>query len=266
MRAVGIDISHWQGSFKNLGNIDFIIQKVSDGLYKDSLYDELLPSVKTVEHRGGYHWFRTDTDPIAQAEFFYKAQAGQGFQFLAMDYERHGNSLDARGEKNLWIFYQKLLELTSKTIYLYTTEYVLRDNLLIYNDRWLDVPFWVARYNPGLDEQTVSPLFLDLGNDWAIWQYSADGNKKGGEYGVGSADVDLNVWNDKFIKEPEMKKFYTSKTLWFNVVGVVFLWILPAIFPDFVLQVPAEFAVWKEPVILLVNLILRIFTNQGVEV
>ena len=62
-----------------------------------------------------------------------------------------------------------------------------------------------------------------------------------------------------------MKKFYTSKTLWFNVIGVLFLWILPAIFPDFVLQVPEAWGMWREPIILIVNLGLRLITNKGVE-
>ena len=265
MRKTGIDISHWQGSFENQGNIDFIIQKVSDGLYKDSLYDELLPSVKTVEHRGGYHWFRTDTDPVAQAKFFYKAQAGQGFKFLAMDYERHGNTLNGVGEANLWKFYQKLKSLTTKPIYLYTTEYVLRDNLLIYNQRWIKVPFWVARYNKDVDEQTDSPLFLNLGNDWIIWQYSADGNKKGKEYGVDSTDVDLNVWNDSIQveEEPEMKKWYASKTLWFSILFAIVN--LASLF-GYAEFVPGDAVSQYVSVgVSVIVALLRVFTNQGVE-
>ena len=62
-----------------------------------------------------------------------------------------------------------------------------------------------------------------------------------------------------------MKKFYTSKTLWFNVIGVFLLWIIPAIFPDFILAVPEEWGMFREPIILIVNLILRLFTDKGVE-
>lgn len=267
MRKIGIDISHWNSPFTNQGNIDFIIQKVSEGLAVDPAYWDMLPEVQTVPIRGGYHYFRTEVDPLAQAIFFNDHQGGEGFHFLAMDYEGHGNTLDSLGAAKLWAFYQKLLSLTNKPILLYTTEYTLRDNLLIYNDAWIDVPFWVARYDPRLDEQTDSPLFLELGNDWDIWQYSAAGNGKGEEYGVGSKDVDLNVsdWIIDLVKEPDVKKFYTSKTLWFNVIGVAFLWILPAIFPEFILAVPEEWAGFREPVILLVNLILRVFTKQGVE-
>ena len=142
MRAVGIDISHYQKSFENKGNIDFIIQKVSEGLAKDALYNQLLPAVKTVERRGGYHYFRTAVDPIAQAHFFYNAQAGQGFKWLVVDYEGTNNVLDAIGERNLSIFYYELLGLTEKPILLYCGAFRYRDNVIAYNTMWNNIPLW----------------------------------------------------------------------------------------------------------------------------
>lgn len=263
MRAVGIDISHWQGSFTPQGNIDFVIQKVSEGLSRDPLFDELLIPVKTIEHRGAYHYFRTEIDPVEQAEFFYMMQGNQGFKFLAMDYERHGNTLNATGEANLWKFYQKLKSLTSKPIYLYTTEYTLRDNLLIHNDRWLDIPFWVARYNAGLDEQKVSPLFLDIRSDWEFWQYSNIGN--GGEYGVDSTNVDLNVWNGPIQIEgsSEMKKWYNSKTLRFTLLFALVQVAGLFGYADF--SPGTDVTEYINLGVALVATILRVITSQGIE-
>ena len=62
-----------------------------------------------------------------------------------------------------------------------------------------------------------------------------------------------------------MKKFYQSRVLWFNLVGVLFLWILPAVFPDFALSVPKEWEMFREPVILVVNMLLRLLTVKPVE-
>ena len=62
-----------------------------------------------------------------------------------------------------------------------------------------------------------------------------------------------------------MKKWYQSKVLWFNLVGVLFLWILPAVAPDFVLAVPEEWEMFREPVILLVNMFLRLITVKPVD-
>ena len=185
MRAKGIDLSHWQKTFEPKGNIDFIIQKVSEGLAKDALYNVLLPSVKTLERRGGYHYFRTEVDPIAQAEFFFNTQGGQGFKFLVVDYEGTGNVLDATGEANLAEFVEELTIYTNKPILLYTSPYTLRDSLIAYDDDWANVPLWIAHYKDGEPET--------WGNPWKFWQYTSEGD--GTEYGVGSTHVDLNVFN-----------------------------------------------------------------------
>ena len=185
MRAKGIDLSHWQKTFEPKGNIDFIIQKVSEGLAKDALYNVLLPSVKTLERRGGYHYFRTEVDPIAQAEFFFNTQGGQGFKFLVVDYEGTGNVLDATGEANLAEFVEELTIYTNKPILLYTSPYTLRDSILAYNEWWTDAPLWIAHYKDGEPET--------WGNPWKFWQYTSEGD--GTEYGVGSTHVDLNVFN-----------------------------------------------------------------------
>ena len=194
MRATGIDISKWQGAFEPQGNIGFVIQKVSEGLAKDALYDELLPAVKQIERRGAYHYFRTAVDPIEQAEFFWNTVKDEGFKWLVVDYEKTHNTLDARGEDNLALFvnYLETYPIPGAELVLYTSPYIFRDNLLAYNDFWADVPLWMAHYN-GQDPETGAPN--TWGNDWLFWQYSADGNGKGAEYGVGSADVDLNVFN-----------------------------------------------------------------------
>jgi len=195
-RATGVDISKWQGAFDDQGNLDFIIQKCSEGIYYDSRYWDMLPDVQEIERRGAYHYFRTAVSPIDQARFFNGAQGGQGFKWLVMDWEGRHNVLDEAGMDAFWIFYQELKSLTTKPIWLYCTEYAFRD-LLDHNPQWIEVPFMVARYPGGdVDPQTDEPLFLDMeGVDWIAWQWEADGNGKGEEYGVSSEDIDMDVFN-----------------------------------------------------------------------
>lgn len=193
-RAGGIDISKWQISFEPQGNIDFIFQRTSYGLTKDEKFNVFLPGVKAIERRGAFHYFDTELDPIEQAEFFFRTQGGQDFKVLAMDYEGHGNELDEQGEENLWQFYQHLKSLTDKKIILYLTEYTYFMCLIAYNDRWQDVECWFARWNPSLDPQTDSPMFNEDW-PWTFWQWESKGNEKGEEYGVGSVDIDLDVFN-----------------------------------------------------------------------
>ena len=192
MRAKGIDISKWQGTFTYKNNVDFMFVKCSEGTAKDPQYDNFLPEVKKVELRGAYHYYRTEVDPVAQAKFFFNAQAGQGFTALAVDYEKKYNNLTPQAANDLELFWNKLRELTNKQILLYTSPYIYRDNLVAHNSFWTTVPIWMAHFN-GKDPETGNPE--TWGTGWRIWQYSADGNGKGSEYGVASPDIDLDVFN-----------------------------------------------------------------------
>jgi hypothetical protein len=60
------------------------------------------------------------------------------------------------------------------------------------------------------------------------------------------------------------KKFTVSKTLWFNLLAALMLWVVPAVFPDFAMQVPEAWAPFELPVVLIVNFVLRLFTNKGI--
>jgi lysozyme len=51
-------------------------------------------------------------------------------------------------------------------------------------------PLWVANYT-----QAALPLLPRQFSRFAIWQYSADGNLLGAQYGAGSKSIDLNRWN-----------------------------------------------------------------------
>jgi len=198
-RAVGIDISKWQGAFdidSVTAPLDFIIQKVSEGIAYDSRYWDMLPDVQEIERRGGYHYFRTAVSPYDQANFFNQGQGNQGFKFLVMDWEGKYNILDDKGMDAFWIFYQELRSLTTKPIWLYCTEYAFRA-LIKHNPGWIEVPFMVARYPGGdVDPQTDDPLFTDgEALTWIAWQWEAEGNGKGEEYGVSSEDIDMEVFH-----------------------------------------------------------------------
>lgn len=55
------------------------------------------------------------------------------------------------------------------------------------SQEWIDCPLWVANYTTA--NQPLLPLDW---SQWVMWQYSADGNGKGAEYGAQSASIDLN--------------------------------------------------------------------------
>ena len=205
-RAKGIDVSHWQDTFKPEG-LDFVIIKATEGYnWVDPKLDEHWTKAQTVPIRGAYHYFLTEHDPLLQAEHFAFTISFEGYHFLAVDYEAYNNVMDAAGEQSLRKFWLELERLTNLPIILYTTAYILRDNLCKYNPFWADVPFWVAEWNDG-DDPTA------LGYDWVIWQWNGTG-------------IDKNVYNGTIeemkawvkVEEEEVKKVYTSKTIIFSVL------------------------------------------------
>jgi GH25 family lysozyme M1 (1,4-beta-N-acetylmuramidase) len=72
-------------------------------------------------------------------------------------------------------------------------------------DKWRDYPLHVANYT-----SAAQPYMPRDWDEWDVWQWSADGNGKGHEYGADSHDIDLNrmkvaFWNKHIgvIEEPE---------------------------------------------------------------
>ncbi len=216
MRATGQFISYYQVSFVNLGNLDYIMQRASDGLWTDARYYEMLPEVKTIDRRGAVHNFRPDKDWAEQAALLLQLVDGQGFKFLCGDYE--SGVLNEQAAKDFWCFLCRLEEQQDKKVIFYTTIYKLRDNLMRWqgqatlygNIDWEYFDFWLAQYPVSTnsdgtttlhgDPQVDSP-YLSIGGvvvrelPQLFWQYWADGNKKGAKYGCGSRDTNLDVFN-----------------------------------------------------------------------
>ena len=236
-------------------NIDFIIVKASERIGTDGEYSENVDRCASVPIRGAYHYFRTGYDPIAQADYFWHLVKDDGFHFLAIDYEGYNNTLDRAGAEALKEFWDHLLSLADIPIMLYTTEYILRDNLLIWNEFWRTVLFWVARY-----ANVEDPLFLDLGIDWVIWQY---GQIDGIDANVYNGTVEeMKNWLD--IGGSNMnKKWYASKTLWFSILFALVNLAGAFGYAEFV---PGDEVVnYVNIGISVIMALLRVFTDRGVK-
>ena len=79
------------------------------------------------------------------------------------------------------------------------------DGNVMPHDKWRNHPLHVANYT-----SAVQPYMPRDWDEWDIWQWSADGNNKGREYGADSDDIDLNrmkvaFWNKYIgvVEEPE---------------------------------------------------------------
>jgi hypothetical protein len=171
------------------------------------------------------------TDWKDQADFFLKQVHDKDIHFYALDiengpdpntyigYDRNIFTLRDVNNMKAWIDYVK--KETGKPVLLYTNMDVYQNRLskLDPMNRILgEIDFWIARYfDETPDRDTANPRIPGVEN-WRLWQYSADGNNKGPEYGVAEkipnqvkqSAVDLNVYNGTL---EDMRR-------WLNIDGI----------------------------------------------
>ena len=229
-RANGMFISEYQKSFKNLGNLDYIFIRSSDGLYTDVLFHTMLPEVKTIECRGAVHNFRPDKPWKEQADKFIKLFSGEKFKVLCGDFESGVLNKQAAIDFFCFLSYVQQQRPNKKVIF-YTTIYILRDNLLLHQGAdtefgkidWHLFGYWIARYyvsknlktglttlmiNPQTKEPSLNIGDEEVYDEWDFFQYWADGNQQGAKFGCGSRDTNCDVFNGTVI---ELKKYFNTK-------------------------------------------------------
>ncbi len=198
-RAHGIDISKWNSTFEPSANpplpIDFVIQRLSYAGREDERVAEINTGVQQVGIRGAYHYFSSGVTWRQQADLFINLADTYGpFHFLTLDFEKAYNkqsagfALDAKQ----WIDY--VAQETGKKVLLYTNPSTYREWLMPYTNWMTKYPLWIAQYYY-FPSHTKNPNMTGMDRtDWNIYQYTSRGS--GSAYGVGSASVDLNVYND----------------------------------------------------------------------
>jgi GH25 family lysozyme M1 (1,4-beta-N-acetylmuramidase) len=198
-RAHGIDVSKWQRYFDasvNPGDIQFIVIRTSYGMMTDERYSKMLESIQPVPLRGAYHYFSSASPWQSQAKLYLNLVRDAGFHFHCLDIESAYNKKSAGFAQaaRKWMVHVK--EATGQPVVLYTNPNIYNTWLAPYGDWMKEWPLWVAQYfnEPGRNRKPILPRGVDA---WALWQYSADTppNKKGKVYGVGSGNIDLNVYN-----------------------------------------------------------------------
>jgi lysozyme len=192
----GIDVSKWQSTIswsqvKSAG-YEFAFIRASDGLnYPDGQFKANWQGAKAAGViRGVYQFFRPGQDPIAQADLMLAKMQDAGWLEsgdlpCVIDIEAaDGQSNTTIRNKSLqWLQYVE--QKTGKKPIVYTAagwSSVLGTALSAY-------PLWIANYTG--DPTNSCPLMPDGWQSWLFWQYTSHG----GVPGVGSGDVDHNVWD-----------------------------------------------------------------------
>ncbi|MFC1923391.1 GH25 family lysozyme [Chloroflexota bacterium] len=177
--------------------------------------------------KDGYDWEE-------QAKQFLKVVDGKDIHFFALDIERNPGSefyvydeqknIKSKGKNKftnaeiqnikMWVEFIKKHK-PGIPVMLYTSADIYNTELLPHGGEILkDLDLWIARYpeRPNRNEDDPFDEFLIKGvNNWQFWQYSANNNQKGPDYGVAERrpgkkqkDVDLNVFNGSV---EEMRKW-----------------------------------------------------------
>jgi GH25 family lysozyme M1 (1,4-beta-N-acetylmuramidase) len=245
-RAHGIDISHNQDTFDpgvNREDIQFVIVRPSNGVFKDRRYAAFLERIADVPVRGAYHYFRSFKSPAIQdpgfelhwkdqADLFLELVRDKGFHFLALDFERSGKfrvdwttelkrdnilSEQFAEDAQQWLSYVD--EQAPQTVMIYTNQPLYQEWLRPIEGmrKW---PLWIAQYH-AIPNRDGEPDLPEGVTDWRIWQYSADGNMKGKEYGVGSKSIDLNVYNGTLDEMRRWLEFEDGGYTWRDVIIAV---------------------------------------------
>ena len=197
MRAKGIDISKYQNKFTFQNNVDFVIIKATEGWAVDPWYGFNVDEVVKAPVRGAYHYFRTASDPIVQANNLIANTKEKGLHFLAVDYEAKNNVLDESGATNYLACLMYLMNNQPLPVIIYTSSYIYRDNLRHWHATFDQFPLWLARYS-GQDPETSDPTSI-VERDWSVWQHTSDGD--GPYYGTEKVDdnytsyIDEDVYN-----------------------------------------------------------------------
>ena len=157
--------------------------------------------------RGAYHLFMPELDPSAQADWYISVVRDRP-RWAVVDAE-----LNAKGVPRA-AFWARLLEwciivdqhwpIERGTSDVYddegrerSTRVVVYTRASFWNQQLGGVPWplgklWVAHYT-----QQPKPSIPKSWADWLLWQYSADENYRGGEFGAQSWAIDLSRYNGR---------------------------------------------------------------------
>lgn len=206
---LGVDVSKWQGELswyecREAGARFAFIRAGSctagSGIcYTDDQFErnaEIGPSYMPV----GFYWFlRPYHDVMKQAQYFCDLVKDKNWRLpLVADCEVFDGLTAEQATRKVVDFVREIYHRLATWPMIYTRA-ALWNTSTVRDEVFGFTELWIARYttkaypwgNPG-DKAELKPRDWDT---WRIWQFSADGNGRGGEFGAQSDSIDLNYFN-----------------------------------------------------------------------
>ena len=210
-RVLGTDTSHWTGSinFDTMYNAGakFWITKATDAnkytgiQFEDSKFMEF--SRAAFQHdkilTGCYHWLQLSVDPKVAADYYLERYKRFYFDFPPiLDFEEHRVIDTLRFSDYAWraqVWLDHVAQKTGRKPIIYTAKWFM-DYFKIEHVSWMsEYPLWVADYTWTSNTLGYPTRMPKPWTKQTVWQFSADGNKRGAGFGTGAVDIDLN-WFD----------------------------------------------------------------------
>ena len=186
----GIDVSYYQGTidWNRVSNdgVKYAFIRVSDGAgYRDSKFDSNWRGAKANGVlRGAYQFFRSDQDPIRQADLLIEkvgGRLGAGDLPPVIDVESTDGQSKATIARKVRQWLDRIHDKLGVDAIVYTGPYFWQDSVGADLDNY---HLWVAHYG------TSCPLVPGTWNRWAFHQYTSSGRVSG----IGG-NVDMNRFN-----------------------------------------------------------------------
>ena len=207
-KTLGIDVSKWQKfmnwliassagarfAFIRAGSIS-----VGGEIYTDYQFERNARIAPDYMPIGFYWYFRPYHDPVKQGNYFCDLIKDKRWKLPpVIDLEVAGNLSPLDVTTRTGTFALTINDRLGVLPILYSRAYWLNKNTVT-NDLLKLLDLWIARYTSKskpwgnlFDFPGIKPRDYD---DWKFWQWSADGNGRGAEFGAESKSIDLDYFN-----------------------------------------------------------------------
>jgi GH25 family lysozyme M1 (1,4-beta-N-acetylmuramidase) len=191
---------------------------IGGALYTDYQFERNAGLAPDYMPTGFYWYFRPQHSPTNQADYFCDLiEDTERLLPPVLDMEQDGGLSDSACGDRCAEFIGRVYERLMVWPIVYTRGYFWNTQVS-YRSIFDECDLWVARYtrlpkpwdNPG-DNPMLQPNYWD---DWTFWQWSADNNGRGAEFGAQSRSIDLDYFNGedaefaKYINKPTPEPVY----------------------------------------------------------
>lgn len=174
--SYGIDISHYQGEidwdmYREISDslISFVYCKATEGVdHVDRNWNSHKASLREAKIlHGCYHFFRPNSDAIAQAEHFLKHYSVTDQELPpVLDSEIEGPTEQMVLNMKKWL--EHVEDKTGRRPLIYTSNYMYNTK---FKEKFPGYKFWIANYNPGGPDVNDENIVM--------WQYTDKGSVPG---------------------------------------------------------------------------------------